>query len=161
MKKVGLIVFFALVTYACSVSSIYHDEDKAIIVANSFLKALINEDYDKAYSTFLSDRLKENVKLERFKSDLKDSQKIRGHLKKAVFDSYQPVPGQRAIQLYYNVTHDKIGAVPYHLVLEGDGKAGYTIIVLDIGNQMQYPPNIKFIGVKKIKKDRDIEVGSE
>lgn len=49
----------------------------------------------------------------------------------------------------------------YHFVLEGDGKIGYKIIIVDIGDQMQYPPNMKFVGVKRMKKDRYIEVTSE
>jgi hypothetical protein len=161
MQKVTFIVFFLLFANACSVSSIYHDEDKAIEISNSFLRALIHEDYSSAYNTFLSNRLKNNLQFERFESDLKKNQRIRGGLKKAVFDSFQPVPGQRTIQLYYIVTHEKAGDVVYHFVLEGDGKVGYKIIVVDIGNQMQYPPNRKLVGVRKMKKDRYIEVTAE
>lgn len=161
MKSVLLTILFLLLTNGCSVSSIYHDEDKAIDISNLFLKALINEDYNAAYNTFLSNRLKNELQFERFESDLKKNQKIRGRLEKAVFDSFQPVPGQRAIQLYYNVTHEKAGDVMYHFVLEGDGKIGYKIIIVDIGDQMQYPPNMKFVGVKRMKKDRYIEVTSE
>ncbi len=101
------------------------------------------------------------AQVDKFESDSKSSRQIRGELSKAVFDSFQPVPGQRAIQLYYNVFHKKTGAILYRFVLKGDSKVGYKIIVVDIGNQVQYPPNMKYVGVKRIKKDRYIEVTSE
>ena len=141
----------------CSVNAIYHDEDKAIEDSNLFLKALIKEDFAAAYLQ-ISDRLKQSVPLERFKSDLKLSLEQRGTIEKAVFDSFQAVPGQMAIQLYYNVFHRDAKNILYHFVLEGDGKTGYKIVVFDIGNQMPYPPNMKYIGVNRIKKDKLIEV---
>jgi len=161
MKKMVFIVLFLLSVNGCSINAIYHDEDEAIEISSSFLRDLIHEDYRSAYDTFLSSRLKNNVQFGLFESDLKQNQYIRGRLKKAVFDSFQLVPGQKAIQLYYNVTHEKAGDVMYHFVLEGDGKAGYKIIVLDIGNQMRYPPNMRLVGVKRMKKDRYIEVKAD
>ena len=158
MKMLALTFFLFLLVNGCSVKAVYHDEDKAIDTANQFLRYLVRENYTAAYNNYISDSIKKNLSFDHFESALKKSVEIRGQLIKAVFDSFQPVPGQRTIQLYYNVFHKGAGIILYHFVLEGDDKVGYEIILVDIGNQIQYPPNMKYLGVKKMKKDRYIEV---
>jgi|GEM_PF-2637266 len=158
MRKIALLVLLLLIVSGCSAKVANRDEDKAIDVGNKFLKALMNDNYDMAYADFVSDRLKTNVKADDFASTFKANAERRGRITKAVFDSYQPIPDHKAYQLYYNVNHATAGDVMYHLVLEDDGTSGYRVIFVDIGNQMQYPPNTQASGVERIKKDRHIEV---
>lgn len=50
-----------------------------------------------------------------------------GEIERASFEYFQPVPGQRAIQLYYRIEHKKIGSTLYQFTLEGDSDQGYKI----------------------------------
>lgn len=160
ISTIALALILILFLGGCSptVSVIHHDEDKAIETANKLLSYLIKEDYKAAYNDCIGDRLKEALPYKRFNSDVKKGQQIRGPIKKAIFDSYMPVPRQRAIQLFYSVEHEQAGTIIYHFVMEGDKPTGYRVVLVDVGNQMEYPPNSAFDGLKKIKKDKLIVV---
>ena len=160
MKRAVLILILAVVLSGCSVKTIYHDEDIAIDVANKFLLNIIKGNYSDAYNKQIGDRLKDIVSLEQFEEGLRQSAQVRGAISKALFDSFEPVPGQRAIQLFYNVYHEN-EVIMYHFVLEGDGKAGYRIILLDIGNQMRYPPNTNYAGIKPMGEDISVEITAD
>lgn len=158
MKKLVVLIGLILILSGCSVNMIEHDPDKAIDTANKFLFDLLREDYSSAYKQHVRDALKKELSFQQFESDLKLSKKERGPIEKADFDGYKPVPGERAIQLYYKVQHKEAGSIVYHLVLEGDGKSGYKIIVGDIGNQMPYPPNSDLGGIEKLNDGIQVEI---
>ena len=152
------LVVAAFFLAGCNVNVIYHDEDKAIESANLFLKTVIRADYATAYAQ-ISERAKQVMPFEKFEVFFKTNQERVGAFAKVVFDSYQPVPGQRAIQLYYNVSHQKGGNILYHLVLDGDEKMGYKILIVDVGNHIPYPSNMKYLGgMPRTKKNKVIEV---
>lgn len=161
MRKVALAIILILFVSGCSTTVVNHDVDKAINTTNMFLKNLIKEDYSAAYREQISDRMKSNMSFKDFETTLKQIKQSRGKIKKAVFESYMDVPGQRETQLFYTVYDGETGTVPYHFVLEGDSSAGYKINLVDIGDKVKYPPNMVYVGLKRIKIDKHIEVNGQ
>lgn len=134
------------------------DENKAIEIGNGFLKAIMADDFKKAYDDYMSPGVKFGPKatLEHFSADWSAIKEKFGAISEARFDAWQLVPGKRALQLYYLISHAQVDEpIVYHLVLEGNLEMGYTIFLVDIGNEQIYPPNVSEIP-EKHKLDRDI-----
>jgi len=154
-------IFIIFLFISGCVRFVSHDPEKAIDSCNHFLKSIIKEEYSSAYS-YTADCFKKEFSFGQFELDLENSKKVRGAIRKAVFDSYQIVLHQRAIQLYYFVDHKEAGDVLYHFVLEGDRESGYRIFFVDIGNQVKYPSGVVYINEpRKQKLDKRIEVNGD
>ncbi len=145
------IFFLALFFHVnCVVSKIHHNQYIAIYYANKTLSLLLKEKYEEAYSD-LDPGLKERVPFEIFKA-LADSSLSRweGGVKKIEFDYYLPVLGQRAIELFYQITYNNPGKeLVLHLILVGDSKEGYEVYLIDFGNEVKARPNVKVINQQK------------
>ncbi len=82
-----------------------------------------------------------------------------GKITRAVFDSYQPVPGRNELQLYYRVTHASAGEVLCHFVLSGHAGTVYKILVVDRGNNLPYPEDHELLpDTPRLKKTGVVEV---
>ncbi|MBN1595565.1 hypothetical protein JW933_06530 [candidate division FCPU426 bacterium] len=161
MKKYCAVCVVCLLIGGCRPQAdIAIDENTAIGMADAFLKAVMQGEYQKAYDEYMSPGLKFNPNStpEQFTADWEAIVEKYGAVKKAVFDAYQIVPGKRVLQLYYLVTHAQVAApVVYHLVLEQNQAGKFTIFIIDIGNEQKYPPG--FAGeMEKKKKDQHLEV---
>lgn len=162
MTKLLPLVMLCFLASACGTSRpvVKLDENAAIDMTNAFIKALMQGDYQNAYDQYMSPGIKfnPNSTLEQFSADWVAIVDKYGVLRKAVFDAYQSVPGKRVLQLYYQVTQEKVAApIVYHFVLEQDKKGKFTIFIVDIGNEKTYPPNAK-VPVEKKRKEEVIEV---
>lgn len=158
-KTLLLLVTLTILISGCAanISATSHDEQKAIDIANSFLLNVVREDYRAAYDAQISKSFKKSVPFDEFASGLKQSREERGKLTKVSFDYFQPVPKENAIQLFYKAKYE-VEQVPVHLVLAGDGKEGYKIIVVAVGNTIKYPPNMAYVGIPKMGEDISIQV---
>lgn len=139
-----IVTCFLLLMLSCTQSGYVQDEQMAIEVANKFIKAIMQQSYQEAYDQYLSAGIKFGPKstIDYFKADWEAIRNKFGVIQKATFSAWQPVPGKRAIQLYYDVSHKNVKEkVVYHIVLEGYQKRGYTIFLVDIGNEQRYPAN--------------------
>jgi hypothetical protein len=156
LALLGLCLFLA----ACAQpkQALVMDENQAIAVANGFLKAVIHGDYQTAY-TFISPGLKFNpqMRFEQFAADWDAIKSKYGPIRKAVLDTYQPVPGRRVLQLYYQVYQPAPTPIVYHLLAEADRAGRYTLYLIDIGNAQPFPPGAAPT-VTPLKKAEPIEV---
>lgn len=145
MRTPAVFLVLLLVISACTTTTYVQDENKARESGDAFLKAIMDQDYKTAYDTYLSPGLKFGTQGQ-FSYFLADWQAIIekfGKIDKAVLQAWQPAPGKHALQLYYQVVHEKVKEpVTYHLVLEGDQTHGYTVFIVDIGNVQPYPPQV-------------------
>jgi len=127
MKK----IFFLMVILlgACHKQMVPQNEDMAIGIANLFLKELAHGNYVEVYKTYMDDSIKQESRnsLEGLEDYYSELQERYGPMSKAVFDAFQGVPGENALQLFYNITHEKKGVIVYHLVLAGDADRGYKV----------------------------------
>lgn len=144
MKRVLAVILSVIVLAGCMKRNHQQNEDQAIAVTNLFLKAMVQGNYQEAYGKYLSASVKKipGMSLGSFVTGFEAMVEEHGPITKAVFDSYQAVPGQNAIQLYYRVTHEKDGEILYHVVLEGHASIGYNVFIMDIGNHVIYPPGL-------------------
>jgi hypothetical protein len=159
MKSSRLLIFCLLLA-ACvqPKPAIVMDENRAIAAANGFLKAVMQSDYHAAYA-FISPGLKYNpqMRFEQFTADWDAIQSKYGPIRKAVLDTYQPVPGRRVMQLYYQVFQNSRAPIVYHLLVEADSADKYTLFLIDIGNAQPFPPGAAPT-VTPLKKAEVIEV---
>ena len=136
MKKIFIINFIAILLYGCGVNIIIHDEDKAVTEANLVLEILfINENYKEAYDKF-DPEFKKHYTSANLKQIVEQVRSEFGNLKEFQVDSFLPMPGKRAITLFYKGIHED--GVSYHrVVLVGD-KKGYKVTGLLFAKQ-PYP----------------------
>lgn len=141
MKKVITVLMMLLVLGACAAKLPPQNEDQAIAVANLFLKDLAQGNFEHAYNTYLSAETRQapGATPESFQQEFEALIRRDGKIQRAKFDSHQAVPGRNEIQLYYQVTHAQAGEVLYHFVLSGHSGIGYSILLLDRGNNLPYP----------------------
>jgi hypothetical protein len=130
MKNVsfpGLILLFLIITNCgCSVTTIYHDEELAIAEANSFIKTYyLEEAPDKAFQ-MLDFEVRKTLTIGNLKDVLLTLVAKVGKAKRFTFDSFEPMPGQKAMTLYYECEHEK-GKTFHKLVLLGDVSSGYAV----------------------------------
>ena len=146
-----LVIFFMNINFTGCFRIIHHNELRAISDANKFLFLICNRKYKDAYPLMHSN-LREKVNFNRFRKDLERSFfEEYGDISQLIFSHYFPVLGKRAIQLFYTAYYGSGRKVILHLVLAGDAKKGYQILVLDFGNIMPYPPKTKHYGIEKLK----------
>lgn len=158
MKKVVMSIVLALLIAGCAAEEQGLDENQAIATGNSFLKVILQGAYPAAYDQYMSVGLKFDPRssLEQFVADWQTIAEEFGKPEKAVFDAYQLVPGKRVLQLYYTVTHQKSGEITYHLVMEQAREGKFTIFLVDVGNEVTYPPAGP--PAEKLKKSETIEI---
>ncbi len=142
IRKNVLALILAVLMAGCTfnVNAIHHDELKAIDTANHFFLNLIKGNYKDAYDNQTNDRFKQVTPPKKFNSDMEELMHSYGAPTKASYDYFQPVPGQKAIQLFYNVNHRQEGTVQYIFYLEGDAEAGYKISGFRAGKKGKNPP---------------------
>jgi len=144
-KSILVFACCCLIMVGCSKKEYVQDENLAIDISGKFIKAIMTNQYQEAYDAYLSPGIKFGPKatLDYFKADWDAIIDKYGQLNKATFDGWQTVSGKRALQVYYLVKHENVEEpVNYHFVLEGYKKTGYTIFLIDIGNEQKYPPHL-------------------
>jgi len=145
------IFFLALFFHvSCVVSKIHHNHYIAISSANKTICLLLKEEYEKAYLD-AHPELQKNGPCELFKAAMDSSLfRFEGGVEKIEFDYFLPVLGQRAIELFYQITYNNPGKeLVLHLVLVGDSKEGYEVCLIDFGNEVKARPNVKVINQQK------------
>lgn len=161
VRSVLSAVCFGILLAACAQPkpAVVMNEDQAIAAANDFLRAVMRRDYAAAYAR-ISPGVKyaPQMRFEQFAADWDAIQEKYGALQKAVFTAYQPVPGRRVMQLYYEVSHRR--PIAYHLLVEADAAGRYTIFLVDIGNAQTYPPQA-VATMTPLKKTESIVVTGE
>jgi hypothetical protein len=155
-----ILIWISLVFFDC-VRRLEHNLSIAAMTSNKVLFELFNKNYKEVFLQFHQDLLKEFT-FEEFRDGIEKVYFDQfGGIKKFVFDSYLPVPGQKAIQLYYIAHFNSGEKVVFHFVLFGDAKSGYKIRIFDIGNQIEYPPNTKYYGIKQIGSGSEIIINPD
>ncbi len=167
MKKkcsfIILILISSIIVLSHCVRQLEHDTFKAVTITNKVLFGLFNKNYKEVFLQFHPDLLKEFT-FEEFRDAMEKVYfEESGGIKEIVFDSYLPVLGQRAIQLYYIACFNSGDEVVIHFVLFGDAKEGYKMRIFDFGDQIKYPPNVKYMGaeLKKIKTGLNIIINAD
>jgi len=137
------VVIIALICAGCGAPKTATVDPAGYIGAgNALLQGIMQGQFQAVYEQWISPGAKFNPKfsLPQFTADWQAIFEKYGPITRAELMAYQPVPGRRVTQLYYQVSHEKAGTMEYHLVAESD-KAGHaTVFLLDIGNAQVYPP---------------------
>ncbi len=157
----SLLFGLACLLVACGPASYVQNEDQAIAVANQFLRDLAQGEYARAYDYHLADASKQGpgADLAGFQAGYQAILEEAGPMKRAIFESFQAVPGRDEIQLYYRVTHANTGDEIYHVVLGRDEERNYKIILVDRGDRMLYPEDMRLHPeIKRMRKSGVIEV---
>lgn len=147
LASLWFLLIFPLVLEASHM--IYHNQYMAIAVTNETLSLLFDQEYKGAYLLFHPDFQKE-MKYELFEKVLHAAmfQESEG-INKITFDYYLPVPGQKAIQLFYKTNYNSGKEHTLHVVLLGDSDEGYKIVYMDFVSDEGSSYNIKIYGLEK------------
>lgn len=159
-----LLLAAACLLPACRSNTFTQNEDQAIAEANQFLRDLARGDYERVYDYYLADASKQGpgADLAGFQAGYQAILEEAGPMQRAIFESFQAVPGRDEIQLYYRITHAKTGDELYHLVLGRDEERNYKIILVDRGDHMLYPEDMRLHPeIKRMRKSGVIEVPLE
>lgn len=165
-RTLALTLLFGLACLlsACRPASYVQNEDQAIAVANQFLRDLAQGEYTRAYERYLADASKQGLgaDLASFQAGYLAILEEAGPMRRAIFESFQAVPGRDEIQLYYRVTHANTGDETYHLVLGRDEERNYKVILADRGDRLPYPEDISLHPeIQRLRKSGVIEVPLE
>jgi hypothetical protein len=125
------IIMFSFISCHNS-SMIVHDEMKAIEVANTNIKYLMNGLYQKAYELYDAE-FKNQTTLSQFETFNKHNLNTLGKWGTAKFEYYLLIGAQPLIELIYTADFEKIKNVPVHFILTGNIARGYEIKVIDFG----------------------------
>jgi hypothetical protein len=156
-----LLMLVACALPACRPVSFAQNEDQAIAVANQFLRDLAQGEFARAYDYHLADASKKGpgADLASFQAGYQTILAEAGPMQRAIFESFQAVPGRDEIQLFYRVTHVKTGDELYHLVLGRDEERNYKIILVDRGDRLLYPEDMRLHPeLKRLRKSGTIDV---
>lgn len=159
-----LLLAAACLLPACRSTIYTQNEDQAMAVANQFLRDLAQGDYARAYDYYLADASKQGPGADQaaFQAGYQAILNEAGPMQRIFFESFQAVPGRDQIQLYYRITHANTGEELYHLVLGRDEERQYKIILVDRGDRMLYPEDMRLHPeIKRMRKSGVIEVPLE
>jgi hypothetical protein len=138
----SVLLLCSLLSSCASVQVIEHDPDAAAKVAIEFAKrGYVNKDFKEAYILITQDSptplTEEAVKtvIEKMHPD--------GYPDKVDKLGYEPLPGQRAMNILLLGTDSKKNEYHYRLVMTGDAKQGYKVGGLFRGNKA-YPQSPLF-----------------
>jgi hypothetical protein len=132
------VCFAALALAGCRLDVISHDERMAASEAGEVLRLLyLRGDYVAVHER-LSPELRRSSSTESLRNQASLLLQKFGKLRDLRPDSYTPVPGQRAINIFLEGKHEK--AVSYHrILLTGDAR-GYKVSGLWV-SERPYPPS--------------------
>ena len=139
MRKLFVIVVAAVLLTSC-VKVLLHDENKAAAEAGEFLRILFLEsNFEKAYQKLSEEsrNVTNPAGLQKITGMMKEN---IGNLKELQLDSFSPVPGQKAINIFYNGIKEK-GLCYFRVFLTGDASSGYKVSGFFVANQ-PYPPKM-------------------
>lgn len=125
------IIMFSFISCRNS-SMIVHDERKAIKVANTNIKYLMNDLYQKAYD-LCDAEFKSEMTLSQFETFNKQNLNTLGKWGTVKFEYFLLIGAQPLIELVYTADFEKIKNVPVHFILTGNITKGYEIKVIDFG----------------------------
>lgn len=158
--RAGNILFIALAVFGFTdnLQLIQHSQFKAIASANKVLSLLFNKKYKDAYILLHLDFHKEmDLKLFKKVGRMAFFEESEG-IKQLTFDFYLPVPGQRAIQLFYKFDYNSGEESTLNIVLLGDAKKGYKIVFMDFTCEGPSSSDIKIYGLKKWEIEGEIVI---
>ncbi|MGP0066412.1 MAG: hypothetical protein ACLQGP_22840 [Isosphaeraceae bacterium] len=120
---------------------ISHDESKAANTAAEFARAaFVARDYPRAYG-LLASSARSQVTLQKLTESIAEMHP-KGFPSQVDAAEYEPMPGQRAMNIYLNGTGEG-EAYFYRLLMEGDAPSGYGVIGLYRSNGPPPPSNRK------------------
>ena len=140
-----------------SLQIITHNQYMAISETNNMLALLFAEKFEEAYIYFHPE-FKETTKSELFQKVLYATmfEESEG-ISKITFDYYLPVPGQKAIQLFYKTDYYSEKKHELQVILLGDVEEGYIIVYIDFIYDMgESPYNVKVYGLDRMEIDGEI-----
>jgi len=156
-KNIENFIFLLVPLILGGVQIIAHNQYMAISETNKTLTLLFDKKFEEAYVRFHPEFQKQ-MKYELFEKVLyavmfEESEGIN----KIAFDYYLPVPGQKAIQLFYKIDQNSGEKHELKVVLLGDVEEGYKIVFMDfIYDKDESSYDIKIFGVERMEIDGEI-----
>ncbi len=155
-RNIKIFWFLIILLTLGAVQIIAHNQYMAIAVANKTLTLLFDKNFEEAYLLFQLEFQKQ-MKYELFEEVLHAAMFEENEgIKEIAFDYYLPVPGQKAIQLFYKTNYNSEKENKLHVVLLGDVDEGYKIVYMDFISGEGPSYNIKIFGLEKWEIDGSI-----
>ena len=155
-RNIKFFWFLIILLILGAVQVIAHSQYMAIAVANKTLTLLFDQNFEEAYLLFHLEFQKQ-MKYELFEQVLHAAMFEENEgIKEITFDYYLPVPGQKAIQLFYKTNYHSGKENKLHVVLLGDVDEGYKIVYMDFISGEKPSYNIKIFGSDKWEIDGSI-----
>ena len=158
-RDIKIFIFLLCPFILGGVQIIAHNQYMAISETNKTLALLFAEKFEEAYMHFHPE-FKKTTKFELFEKALYAAIfKESGGISKITFDYYLPVPGQKAIQLFYKTHYYSEKKHELQVVLLGDVEEGYKIVYMDFIYDMgESSYNVKVYGLDRMEIDGEIVI---